>query len=66
MEFEDSLILLVEGLQDSILVGKSGGIEFLPIKLFNILEHAALITPSLRDRKSLAAILPETDELYLF
>ena len=56
----------IVGLFGTDFDGNSGGIEFLPIKLFNILEHAALITPSLRDRKSLAAILPETDELYLF
>ena len=59
--FEDSIILF-NGLQE-MLVGRSGGIEALPIKLFNILEHAAFITPSFRDRKSL---WPETNEIYPF
>ena len=40
------------------------GPDLLPIKLFSILEHAALITPSFRDRKSLTAALLETKEIY--
>ena len=47
-----------------MLVGNSGGIELLPIKLFSILEHAALITPSFRDLKSLTTALLDTKEMY--
>ena len=47
-----------------LFVGKSGGMEFRPIRLFNILEHAALITPNFRDRKSLTAVFDDPNVEY--
>ena len=49
-----------------LFVGKSGGMEFRPIKLFNILEQAALITPNFRDLKSLTTVLDDPNEVYPF
>ena len=62
-KFDTPTVQLLCGGLLGVLIGNSGGIELLPIKLFSILEHAALITPSFRDRKSLTAALLETKEI---
>ena len=55
VEFEDPFPGGLLGL----FVGKSGGMELRPIRLFSILEHAALMTPNFRDLKSLTLVFDD-------
>ena len=62
VEFEDAFPGGLLGL----FVGKSGGMELRPIRLFSILEHAALMTPNFRDLKSLAVVVDDPNEMCPF